>query len=268
MLAFGMVFLSACGDEDGGKKQEIPAALIKTLSINYDAGDYIETFEFTYDIDDRLTRVDFTDNFGADFYYTYDYSIANKLTETEVIEEGVEEYEKVFDLDSEGRIIKELRDDPADYNTFAYDVDGYMIEYTEVRDGVVDFKETATVTDDNIAVHTRYGDGSTISRTKTFTYLSSSTANNVSNLPQANLINNERKAVSGLYGKGSKKLLDFLELADVPNDDAEYRKNKNTYVFDPTTNQVVSIQRTGVDFGGIDTGLDELFTYTYYPIEE
>jgi hypothetical protein len=94
-----------------------------------------------------------------------------------------------------------------------------------------------------------------------------STAINVSNLPQANLTETQRRrTVSGLYGKGSKKLVDYLELnyVDAPED---YVKNKNTYTFN-ADNQVVSIQRTGIDADGNDTGLDELFTYTYYPIEE
>jgi|GEM_PF-524627 len=266
VLALSTVFISSCGDDDEGGAKEIPAALIKSITLDEDDGDYVVTWEFTYDGDDRLTLTEVNED-GFEYEITYDYSVAGKLTETEVIEAGVEEYETVFDLDSEGRIIKQYRDDPSEFNTFEYDEDGYLIAYTEVRGANIPFKETATIEDGNITVHTRYGNGTVISRTKVFTYLPASTAKNVSNLPQANLLNSERRTVSGLYGKGSKKLAQYLELNYVgaPED---YVKNSNTYVFDDITNQVVSIQRTGVDVDGNDTGLNELFTYTYYPIEE
>ena len=90
----------------------------------------------------------------------------------------------------------------------------------------------------------------------------SSTALNVSNLPQANLLNSERRTVSGLYGKGSKKLVDFLELNYVGAPD-DYVKNSNAYTFDDN-NRVLTVTRSGVDVDGNDTGLNEVFTYTYY----
>lgn len=266
VLTCSIVVISACSDDEGGGKSEIPAALIKSLTSNYDAGDFIETYEFTYDNSDRLTRIDVTNNDGGDYYYEYDYSVAGKLTETEVYEVGVEEYETVYDLDSEGRITKQYRDNPADYNAFTYDADGYLVEYREVRGGNVNFKETATIDDDNIIVHSRFGNGTVLSRTKTFTYLSNATALNVSNLPQANLINNERKSVSGFYGKGSRKLADFLEL-DYVGAPADYAKNTNSYTFNDD-NQVLTITRSGRDVNNENTGLNEVFTYTYYPIEK
>jgi hypothetical protein len=254
VLMSSTVFISSCGDDSGGGAPTIPPALIK--SITFDDGEDVTTWEFTYDDEDRLTLVD-VDDVGFIYDITYDYSVPGKLTE---LEDG--QWETVFELDTEGRIVKQLRDEVDDYNTFAYNEDGYMVEYTEVRGGVVDFKETATVVGGNITVHTRFDDGTTQSRTKVFTYLSNASAVNVSNLPQANLLNSERRTVSGLYGKGSTKLADFLELNYVgaPGD---YVKNSNTYTFDDN-NRVLTIQRSGIDSNGDDTGLDELFTYTYY----
>ncbi len=250
------VFISSCGDDDGGGPEEIPPALIKSITFDEDDGGYVVTWEFTYDDQDRLILVEVDDSFDGLYDITYDYSVSGQLTE---LEAGL--YETVFELDSEGRIIKQLRDVPEDYNTFEYDADGYLVEYTEVRDDIVDFKETATIADDNITVHNRF-DGATVARTKTFTYLPSATALNVSNLPQANLRNSERRTVSGLYGKGSKKLADFLEL-DYVGAPEEYVKNSNAYTFD-ADNRVLTIQRTGVDEDDVATSLNELFTYTYY----
>jgi YD repeat-containing protein len=263
MLAFSTVFLSACGDDEEGGAKEIPAALIKSITSNVDDGGRITTWEFTYDDQDRLTLTEVTDSEDGSYDISYDYSVPGRLTE---LEAGL--YESVFVLDDEGRIIKGLWDaseEDDNFDGFEYDEEGYLIRRYYKEDGVEYEIDAATVADDNITVHSSY-DGDEIYRTKDFTYLPSATAINVSNLPQANLRNSERRTVSGLYGKGSKKLVDYLELnyVDAPED---YVKNKNTYTFN-ADNQVVSIQRTGIDAEGNDTGLDELFTYTYYPIEE
>ncbi len=256
VLVTSAMVMSSCSDDSGGGGSTIPPALIKSITYDEDNGAYVVTWNFTYDDQDRLTLVEVDDD-GYLYDITYDYSVANKLTE---LEDGL--YETVFDVDSEGRIIKEPKGSANDYNTFAYNAAGFLVEFTEVRGGVVTFKETSTVADDNITVHTRFDDGSTQSRTKVFTYLPSATALNVSNLPQANLRNSERRTVSGLYGKGSKKLVDFLELNYV-GFPADYVKNSNAYTFDDD-NRVLTVTRSGVDVNGADTGLNEVFTYTYY----
>jgi len=257
VLTMSAVFISSCGDDDGGGGSEIPPALVKTLLIVYDS-DYEALYEFTYDVDDRLIMTEVTEDCCDPYTITYDYSVANQLTEDE------DGFETVFVLDGEGRIIKELWNPPAtddDFTGYEYDADGFMIRIYEKEDGVETTKETATVASDNITVHTRFS-GGVSNRTKVFTYLPSATALNVSNLPQANLRNSERRTISGLYGKGSKKLVDFLELNYVGAPD-DYVKNSNAYTFD-ANNRVLTVTRTGVDVDGIDTGLDEVFTYTYY----
>ncbi|HNR72609.1 MAG TPA: hypothetical protein PKM03_00230 [Cyclobacteriaceae bacterium] len=259
MALFMAMAVLSCGDDDGGGAPVIPPALIKSLSINDDGS--VTTWEFTYDDEDRLVSVD-VDEDGFIYTIEYDYSVSGKLTETEIV--GSDEYESVFILDSEGRIVKALWDPSVEddnYDGYEYDDDGYMIRRFYKEDGVEVTTETAEVDDENITVHTRL-DGSNVVRTKTFTYLPSATALNVSNLPQANLRNSERRTVSGLYGKGSKKLVDFLEL-DYPGFPDEYVKNSNAYTFDDN-NRVLTITRTGVDKDGNDTGLNEVFTYTYY----
>jgi len=261
VLALSTFFITSCDNDDDGGPEEIPPALIKSLSIAADGS--VTTWEFTYDTEDRLTSVAIDED-GFLFSITYDYSVANRLTETEVIEPGVEEYETVFVVDVEGRIIKQLWDPlEADdnFDGYEYDANGYLVRTYYKEDGVEVTQETATIADENITVHSRL-DGSTVERTKTFTYLPNATALNVSNLPQANLRNSERRTVSGLYGKGSKKLVDFLEL-EYPEFPDDYVKNSNTYTFDDE-NRVLTITRTGVDVDGNDTGLNEVFTYTYY----
>lgn len=262
LLAFSMVFLSACGDDEEGGGKTIPPALVKSITLNVDGGDAITSWTFTYDTQDRLILTEVNED-GFEYDITYDYDTPNRLIE---LEDGL--YESVFVLDDDGRIIKGLWDaseENDNFDGYEYDADGYLIRRYYKEEGVEYEVDAATVVSDNITVHSRY-DGDVIDRTKVFTYLPSATALNVSNLPQANLRNSERRTVSGLYGKGSKKLVDFLELNYVgfPED---YVKNKNTYTFD-SDNRVLSIQRTGVDADGNDTGLDELFTYTYYPVEE
>lgn len=256
----------SCGDDGTGGAPEIPPALIKTLSINED-GD-VTTWTFTYDNQDRLTRTDVVDPEGFEYFITYDYDTPGRLIETEVYGED-DTWVTTFVLDSEGRIIKELwepEEGDDDYFTgYEYDEDGYLVRIYEKDGGAEVTKETATVVNDNITVHTQYN-GIAVVRTKEFTYLPSATALNVSNLPQSNLRNSERRTVSGLYGKGSKKLLDYLEL-DYTGEPEAYAKNSNAYTFDDD-NRVLTITRTGVNSEGNDTGLNEVFTYTYYEEEE
>lgn len=257
VLALSTMFISSCSSDDDGGGGTIPPALIKSITLNEDNGDYIVTWTFTYDDQDRLTLTEVNED-GFEYDITYDYSVPNRLTE---IEDGT--WETVFVLDGQGRIIKELWTAEVDdnFDGYEYNSDGYLIRRYYKEDGVEYEVDAATVVDGNITQHQRY-DGASVDRTKDFTYLSSASALNVSNLPQANLRNSERRTVSGLYGKGSKKLVDFLELNYVGAPD-DYVKNSNTYTFDDN-NRVLTIQRSGVDKDGVDTGLDELFTYTYY----
>jgi hypothetical protein len=262
LLAFSMVFMSACSDDEGGGGKEIPPALIKSITLNEDNGGYIVSWTFTYDDQDRLILTEVNDD-GFEYDITYDYSVANRLTE---LEDG--QWESVFVLDGEGRIIKSLwdsEDETDNFDGYEYDEDGFLIRKYYKEEGVEVTTETASVSNDNIMVHSRF-DGASVDRTKNFTYISNAGAINVSNLPQANLINSERRSVSGLYGKGSKKLVDFLELnyTGAPED---YVKNSNTYTFD-SENRVLTVTRSGIDFEGNDTGLNEVFTYTYYEDQE
>lgn len=256
VLAFSTVFISACSDDDGGSGQTvIPPALVKTLTIDD------VTWEFTYDEnnDDRLVSVLVTEGEDDPYTITYDYSVPGRLTE---VEAGM--WESHFVLDGQGRIIKSLWDESEtdDYfDGYEYDANGYLVRRYYKEDGVEYTTETATVVNGNITVHTEFS-GPNVSRTKTFTYLPQAGALNVSNLPQANLRNSERRTIGGLYGKASTKLVDYLEL-NYPNDEGAYRKNRNVYAFD-NEGRVISITRKFADAAGNSTGSDEVFEYTYY----
>lgn len=263
VLIVSSVFISSCSDDDdGGGTPVTPAARVKTLTFNESGS--ITTWEFTYDatIKTRLVSVKVTE--GSDPFYmiTYDYSQTGKLIENEAGDQTT------FILDTEGRIIKELwnPDTPDDdFTGYEYDANGYLIRWYEKEDGVTKNKHTATVdADGNITEHKRYAsDGVTVNRSKPFTYIAAPTAVNTNNLPQANLRNSERRAISGLYGKASKKLVDYLELISVPANSANYRKNSNVYTFD-AKNRVTTVTRTGVDATGAATSLNEVYSYTYY----
>lgn len=263
VLVLSALFISSCGDDDDGSDGgEIPPALVKTLVIDE------TTWTFTYDEahDNRLTKVDVVEVGEDPYSYTYDYSVAGKLSETEAGSWG--EYTTVFAIDDKGRIVKLFWDAEVDdeFEGFQYNSEGFLVRWYESVGGDERNYYTATVADGNVTVHTSFDeDGTTVSRTKTFTYLPSASALNVSSLPQANLRNSERRAIGGLYGSASKKLVDFLEL-EYPGAPEEYVKNTNTYTFDDE-NRVVSITRTGVDSEGNPTDLNETFFYTYYDVE-
>jgi YD repeat-containing protein len=262
VLGLSTLLISSCDDDDDGGTADIPPARVKTLSLNESGS--ITTWEFTYDatIKTRLVSVKVTE--GTDPFYTisYDYSQPGKLIENEAGDLTT------FILDTEGRITKELWN-PAtpddNFTGYEYDANGYLIRWYEKEGGVTKNKHTATVdADGNITEHKRYAsDGTTVNRLKPFTYIASPTALNTNNLPQANLRNSERRAVSGFYGKASKKLVDYLELVSVPANTANYRKNSNAYTFD-AKNRVATVTRTGVDASGAATSLNEVYTYTYY----
>lgn len=265
VLVLSALFISSCGDDDDASDGgEIPPALVKTLVIDE------TTWTFTYDDahDDRLMKVDVTEVGGDPYSYTYDYSVAGKVSETEAGTWG--EYTTVFAIDNQGRIVKQFWDPEVDdeFEGYEYNSDGYLVRWYESVGGEEKNYFTATVVDGNITVHTSYDEeaGTTVTRTKTFTYLPSASALNVSDLQQANLKNSERRTIGGLYGKASKKLVDYLEL-EYPDAPEEYVKNLNTYTFDDE-NRVVSITRTGVDSEGAPTDLNETFFYTYYDVEQ
>ncbi|MBX2966708.1 MAG: hypothetical protein KF845_11210 [Cyclobacteriaceae bacterium] len=263
VLAFSTVFISACSDDDdGGKQVVIPPDLIKSLTIDD------TTWEFTYDEanDDRLVSVLVTE--GSDDPYTieYDYSVPGRLTETETASWGT--WTSHFVVDNDGRITKALWDASEtddNFDGYEYDANGFLVRIYYKEDGVEHTLERATVVNDNVTEHLRYWEGE-VDRTKTFTYLTSASALNVSNLPQTNLRNSERRTIGGLYGKASKGLIDYLELT-YPGEPERYSKNTNQYTFD-SKNRVTGITRKFADASGSSTGSDEVFIYTYYDRED
>jgi hypothetical protein len=111
----------------------------------------------------------------------------------------------------------------------------------------------AVITNGNVMKHTTFDDdGVTVKKIKEFTY---TTGENVNNIHQANMVDSNTLPCGNLFGKPSKKLVDFLEYWDPRITDPK-KRTTITYEFD-VKNRPSKITRTGVDFV-------EVYTYSYY----
>ncbi|MCF8379314.1 MAG: hypothetical protein K9H49_07040 [Bacteroidales bacterium] len=236
----------SCKKDDTDPKDEVKASLVKTIKAVYGVGEY-ETWEFTYATDGKLTKVDNYWITDFDKSYTYDYSVSGKLSVTRTGEEPV-----VYDLDSNGRITKEDWGG-GEYVAYEYNADGYMVKVTEHWGDADHKKFDILITNGNTVKHTRYDDAGVVNRIKEFTY---TPGDNVNNIDQANAIDSRWKNVTQLYGKNSKKLVDYLEYWNGPGDEANTKTTTISYTFDDK-NRVATITRSG-------DGWQEDFEYTYY----
>lgn len=261
LLAFSMVFMSACSDDDGGGGQaEIPAAPIKTISIDYygDASE-VEGWEFIYDDQGRVETINVSWNGEPDGTREYDYSVPGQLTITRNGNNGL-----VYFLDSEGRVIKEMGDDDDDetYLTYEYNSDGILTEISERWDGEDHLKFQMTVTNDNVTHRIRYeDDGTTVREDREFIYTS---GDNASEVHQIYAVDSEWRWVGGLYGTQSKKLVNSFVRHLTEDPESAYGATF-VYVFDDETNTVTTVTKNGTSADGNYT---EILSYSYYPIEE
>lgn len=239
----------SCDKDDEETTPEVKASLVKTIKAVYGVDEY-ETWQFTYDSDRRLTKVDNYWIEDFDKAYTYDYSVAGKLSVTRTGNDPT-----VYDLDSEGRITKEDWGG-GEYAAYEYNAEGYMIKITEYWGGASHDKFDIEITNGNTTKHTRYDDEGVVNRYKVFTY---TPGDNVNNLDQANAIDSRWKNVTGLYGKNSKKLVDHLDYWNGPGEEANTKTTTIAYTFD-AQNRVATITRSG-------DGWQEVFEYTYYDAE-
>lgn len=254
LLVSGMVFMSACSDDEGGGgNNEAPPSLIKKITFDpsYDAP---ETYEFTYDDQDRVTSIENIYDGGDPEMITFNYSVANKVT----VNKGGSISTRT--LDSEGRVISGrplYGGAPEDeYFVYEYDEDGFISKVFEHYDGEDHLKFELDTENGNVTKHTRYGDdGVTANRVKTFFF---TPGNNESAIPQENVIDSNWEAVGGLYGKRNKKLVDKLEYYNTA-DPTEVFTTTITYTFDEK-NRPATITRTG-------DGFTEVYTYEYYEDE-
>jgi hypothetical protein len=249
LLAFGMVFMSACSDDEGGKKTEVKITPIKKIVFNPSWGD-IESYEFTYDEQGRVaTMVNIYDD-EEPVTSTFNYSVANQLTITKSTGGST-----IYDLDNEGRIIKEYwNEEKTEWEAYEYNADGFMVELTERWGGDDYLKYTAEASSTNVTEHTRYDDEGEPNRTKVFNYSTLGSAVNVNAIHQTDIKESNWQWVGGFLGKASKGLVDNLQYW-APGDEANKKTTEIDYDFEGDL--MMSMSRVGSDF-------TEEYTFTYY----
>lgn len=255
VLVIGTMFITSCGDDEGGKAPVVPPAPIKTISLDYDGtGADVERWEFFYDTDGRVESIDVYYNDVFDKEITYDYTVAGKLT---IDNNGSL---TVFDLDAEGRVIKEYWDPLVDdeYTGFVYNDDGFLTEIIEHYDAADHLKFEMTVDDDKNVIHRiRYeDDGVTVREDREFEY---TIGDNASEIHQIYAVDSEWKWVGGVYGRQSEKLVDSF-VRHITDDPGSSYGATYTYTFD-TEDRVATSTKNGTSSGGPYT---EKWTYTYY----
>jgi hypothetical protein len=244
-MAAAVTFSSCKKDDEAEDPIVVVASPIKTLGVVYTDG--VDLYEFTYDATTKkITKIDNYWNAELDKTITYDYSVAGKLTITSG--DSPTEYE----LNAAGYISKEVWSSD-EWAAYEYNSDGYLVKIIEHWDGADHLKMEAVITNGNIMKHTTYDDdGVTVKKIKEFTYTS---GDNVNDIHQANMIDSNTKPIGNLFGKPSKKLVDFLKYWDPRANPIEVRQTTITYEFD-AKNRPSKITRSSADW-------QEVYTYTY-----
>jgi len=247
VLLFSAALISACSDDDAGNETpEVKQSPIKTIGVVYPDG--VETYEFLYDANGRVTSINngwtqTGEEPSEPDLISYDYSVANKLT----ITKG--ETETVYELDANGRAVKEIISD-IESLSYEYDADGFLVKITETYEGTDYPKFDVTVANGNVTEHIRHNDPV---RHKTFAFLS---GDNVNGLHQTNPADSDWKVLGGLLGKPSQKMVNYLEYWD-EGAEAEIKKTTMAYEFDDK-DRITKWTRQLFD------GNNEVYTYTYY----
>ena len=221
------------------------ASLIKSIGVVYSDG--VERYDVTYDATTkRITKIDDYWNDELDKTITYNYSVAGKLTITKGSSATV------YDINNKGMVTKEDWGG-GEYAAYEYNDDGYLVKIIEHWGGADHLKMQATITNGNIMKHTTYDDdGTTVKRIKEFVY---TVGENTNNIFQASMVDNNTLPLGNLFGKPSKKLVDYLEYWDPRTSDPK-RRTTISYEFD-SKNRPSKITRTG-DWG------QEVYMYSYY----
>lgn len=255
VLTCGTLFLSSCNnDDDGGNGPEVVASRIKTVGVVYE-GDGVETFEFIYDANQRVTSINNVwtgegEEPGEPSVITFTYE-TNQLT---ITREG---NNTVYEIDGNNRITKEYWDEEkTEWAGYEYNSDGFMIRSVEHWDGVDHVKFTIDVQNENVIRHTRYNDSGAINRIKEFNFITSGSGN-LSGLQQTNVVDSNWKVVGGFYGKASKQLVSSLNYWDGPGDEANARTTNITYPSFDSKGRITEMVRSG-------NGWSESYTYSYY----
>jgi hypothetical protein len=252
LLVLGMSLLVSvsCSEDEEPTPPEVVASKIKTISFDY--GAEVESWTFYYDENDRVTSIDNVWNGGTPEEILYDYSVANQLT----IDKGGNI--TVYELDSEGRIIKEFWDEAkTEYQAYEYNSDGMMNRIIEHYGGTDHLKYDLTIVDNNITNRIRYeDDGTTVREDREFSY---TIADNVAAIHQIYQVDSEWKNVGGLYGKQSAKLVEAY-VRQITSDPTSSYGATYEYTFDEK-NRVATQTKNGTGSGG---PFAESWSYTYY----
>ena len=206
------------------------ASLLKTIGVVYSDG--VEKYQFIYDgTTRRITKIDDYWNEELDKTITYDYSVSGKLTITKGSSPTV------YDINANGMVTKEDWGG-GEWAAYEYDADGYLVKVIEHWGSADHLKMQAVITNGNIMKHTTFDDdGVTAKKIKEFTY---TTGDNVNNIHQASMVDSNTLPCGNIFGKPSKKLVDYLEYWDPRTTDAK-KRTAITYEFDAKKKQALNL---------------------------
>jgi hypothetical protein len=244
-VAMATVAISSCKKDNGDDPIVVVVSPIKSMGVVYPDG--VERYDFTYDATSKkISKIEDYWNDELDKTLVYDYSVAGKLT----ITGGSDPI--VYDLNASGYVSKEAWS-ADEWVAYEYNTDGYLIKVTEHWGGEDHLKNEIEIVNGNAIKHTTYDDdGVTVKKIKTFTF---TTGDNVNDIHQTSIIDNNTKPIGNLFGKPSKKLVDYLEYWDPREEPIAKSRTTITYEFD-TKNRPSKITRVGADW-------QEVYTYTY-----
>jgi hypothetical protein len=251
-LCFTLLLISSCSD-DGGGSDEIPEVQeSKIKKISFDNGDEIESWEFNYDTDGRVTTIANVYEGGTPEMTTYDYSKQGEL----VITRGSSP--TIYAIDSQGRITKEYwNEEKTEWAAFEYDSAGFLVKLIEHYGNTDYLKFANTITNGNITNRVRYqDDGVTVREDRVFSY---TIADNKNDIHQVFTVDSQWRNTGGFYGVQSKKLASNY-VRKITSDPTSSFGVTFAYTFDDK-NRVVTQIKNGTGSGG---SFSESISYTYY----
>lgn len=238
-------FYSCKKSESDPEPTPVTVSPIKSMGVVY--GTDVERYDITYDANKRIAQILDYWNAALDKTITYDWTVAGKLTIS-----SAKASSTVYDINSSYMVTKEDWGN-GEYAKYEYDANGYLIKIIEHWGDADHLKMLAEVSNGNVIKHTTYDDdGVTAKKIKVFTFTN---GDNVNEIQQTNMVDNNTKPLGNLFGKSSKKLVDFLEYWDPREDPIVKKKTTITYEFD-TQNRPTKITRSGIDW-------QEIYTYSY-----
>jgi hypothetical protein len=252
VILLALILMSSCTSDIEGTSEYpfVPDSKIKAISFHASWG--TESWEFTYDTNNRVTSIANSWEGGTPDMILYDYSQTGKLS----INKGG--YITNYNLDEEGRISKELwNDEGTEYIGYEYDSEGFLSKIIEHYGGEDHLKYQNIIVNSNITNRVRYeDDGVTVREDRVFEF---TIADNPSSMDQIFTIDSQWKTVGGLYGRQSKKLAKNYLRVLTSDPDSNYGANFE-YTFDDQ-NRVATQTKNGNGSGG---NFSESWSYTYY----